>query len=77
MIVHTFWLRADAALMASDDVSEPFPVPYPSMLGKAEALRAWKVPANLLREGRNALELTLTVGAPTNIVFIDLATITA
>ncbi|HYF34367.1 MAG TPA: hypothetical protein VD994_03670, partial [Prosthecobacter sp.] len=31
-------------LTSTPDVSEPFPVPYPSMMGKPEEMRAWLVP---------------------------------
>ena len=61
------------ALTATFDVSEPFAVTYPSMLAKPEELRAWSVPATLLREGKNSLEVTLERGAPVSVVFVDLA----
>jgi len=61
-------------ISATDDVSEPFPVPYPSMLAKPEELRAWTVPAKLLREGKNSLEVTQRNGEAVSIVFVDLAT---
>jgi hypothetical protein len=61
------------AISPTDDVSEPFAVPYPSMLGKPEELRAWLIPARLLREGKNSLEVTQTDGEPATIVFVDLA----
>jgi hypothetical protein len=59
------------ALTATADVSELFPVPYPSLLGKPEELRAWTVPVRLLVEGINRLELTSDAGA--TIVFVDLS----
>jgi hypothetical protein len=43
------------------------------MLGKPEELRAWLIPARLLREGKNSLEVTQTDGEPATIVFVDLA----
>lgn len=58
---------------ATKDVSEPFAVPYPAMLGKAEEMRAWMVPAKLLREGKNSLEVTLKQGEPVAVIFVDLA----
>ena len=58
---------------ATDDVSEPFAVPYPSMLGKPEELHAWLIPAHLLCEGKNSLEITQTSGEPLTVVFLDLA----
>jgi hypothetical protein len=61
------------AVTPTPDISEPFPVPYPSMMGKPEELRAWTVPANLLVEGINRLELVHQSGAETNVIFLDLA----
>jgi hypothetical protein len=61
------------ALTATPDVSEPFPVPYPSLLGQPGELRAWRVPARLLREGVNHLEVTRQGGAAVTAVFLDLA----
>ncbi|MBL9117758.1 MAG: hypothetical protein JNJ83_22310 [Verrucomicrobiaceae bacterium] len=61
------------AITPTDDVSEPFEVPYPSMLGKPEELRAWHIPGRLLREGKNSLEVTQTGGEPVTVVFVDLA----
>lgn len=59
-------------LAATPDVSEPFAVPYPSMLGKPGELRAWLVPALLLREGVNRVEITLKNGDAATVVFVDL-----
>lgn len=61
------------ALPATDDVSEPFAVPFPSMLAKPEELRAWRIPANLLREGKNSLEVTQQSGEACSVLFVDLA----
>ena len=60
-------------LAATDDVTEPFAVPYPSLLGRPEELRAWGIPAQLLRAGRNSLEVTLKAGEPLTVIFVDLA----
>lgn len=65
------------AIAATGNVSEPFPVPYPSMLGKPEELRAWLVPALLLREGKNSLEVTLKTGTQVSVVFVDMASSTS
>ncbi len=62
-----------AELNATDDRSEPFPNPYPSLLGKPDELRAWEVPARLLRDGANRIELTTESGGPSTLVFLDLA----
>ena len=58
---------------ATEDVSEPFSVPYPSMIAKPEELHAWLIPARLLRDGKNSLEVTLMSGQPLNVLFVDLA----
>jgi len=60
-------------LAPTDDVSEPYPNPYPPMLGRPEELRAWLVPANLLRDGLNQIEVTLQSGDPAQLAFLDLA----
>jgi hypothetical protein len=61
------------SLTATDDVSEPYPNPYPSLLGTAETLRAWRLPAKLLRDGVNQLEVKLESGAAMKLDFLDLA----
>jgi hypothetical protein len=43
------------------------------MLAKPEELRAWLIPARLLREGHNSLEVTQKSGTPVTILFVDLA----
>jgi len=59
----------------SDDVSEPYPNPYPPLLGAAETLRAWRVPAELLRDGMNRVEVMLNSGAAMKLAFLDLAVV--
>ena len=54
-------------------MSEPFAVPYPSMLAKPEELRAWTIPARLLHEGKNSLEVTLKSEGTFTVLFVDLA----
>ena len=60
-------------LKPTQDVSELSAVPYPSLLGKPEELRAWMIPAKLLREGKNSLDVSLRSGEPVSVVFLDLA----
>lgn len=60
-------------IAATPDVSEPFAVPYPSMVARPEELRAWNVPATLLRAGKNSLEVTLESGEAVAVLFVDLA----
>jgi hypothetical protein len=62
----------DQTLLPSDDVSEPYVNPYPSMLGRADEMRAWRVKADLLRDGPNRIAVTLESGARARIVFLDL-----
>lgn len=57
-------------LTATPDVSEPYPVLYPSLLGQPEELCAWTLPANLLRPGLNKLELLPHTSA--TLLFMDL-----
>lgn len=60
-------------LTSSDDRGEPFANPFDALLGRPEELRAWRVPAQLLLDGRNRAEFTLESGEPATLVFIDLA----
>lgn len=60
-------------LKPTPDVTEPFPTTSTTMLGTPEEHRAWQVPAALVKDGPNHLELTYTQGQPTYLVFIDLA----
>ena len=61
------------AVTATKDVSEPYAVTYPSLLAKPGELRAWVIPARLLREGKNSLEVTMKNGDGTVVIFVDLA----
>ena len=60
-------------LAPTDDISEPYPNPYPDGLGTAETLRAWIVPVDLLRDGVNQIEVEMTEGHEMRLVFVDLA----
>jgi len=60
--------------------SEPYPDPYPTMLGRPYEMRAWTVPVQLVHPGSNQLEFELLQGndqledkAGYEIVFSDLA----
>ena len=61
-----------ADLNANSDVAEPYPNPYPPLLGEPKQLRAWTVPGGLLRDGINEIEIAMSEGEPVNIVFLDL-----
>jgi hypothetical protein len=61
-------------LDASNDVTEPYPNPYPNCLGQASEFRAWKVPPAVLRDGINTLQVTLLVAdKPLKPIFVDVA----
>jgi hypothetical protein len=47
------------------------------MLAKPDELRAWLIPAKLLREGKNTFSVTLKSGKPMSLKFVDLASQTA
>ncbi|GEP44270.1 hypothetical protein [Brevifollis gellanilyticus] len=56
-----------------NDVSERYPQPNSDGLGSAEALRAWTVAKEALRDGPNEIKLSFSDGLPLEIVFIDLS----
>jgi len=61
------------ALAASADVSEPFQNPDPPLLGTAETLRAWTLPAVLLHDGPNEVVIAMQSGDAVEIAFVDIA----
>jgi hypothetical protein len=64
------------ALEGSSDTSEPYENPYQQLLGMPEQHRAWVVPAQLLRDGINEVEVTMVGGAGqagAKLVFLDFA----
>jgi hypothetical protein len=67
----------DEAIPSTPEISEPFSVPYPSMLAKPDELRAWLIPARLLSDGRNTFSVTLKSGTPFSVQFVDLASQTS
>jgi hypothetical protein len=60
-------------LPPTPETSEPYPNPYPPLLGTPETLRAFVVPPSVPKEGRNALEVTLLQGEGIEISVVDLA----
>jgi hypothetical protein len=60
-------------ILATSDVTEPFPVRYPSMLAKPDELAAWKIPAGLASEGGNRFSIMLKSGESLSVQFVDLA----
>ena len=59
-------------LAETPDRSEPYPNPYPALLGEPQHHRAWIVPSNLPKDGINQIELILREGSPATAVFLDL-----
>lgn len=59
-------------LVPSDDLAEPYPNPFPGLLGEPGQLRAWQVPAPVLRPGRNVVQLTLEEGPAATVAYLDL-----
>ena len=59
-------------LLPNADVSELFENPYPSLLGKPEQMRAWTVPAELLRDGMNEVVFFHLGGKPVTLEYLDL-----
>ncbi len=61
-------------LVEAEDRSEPYENPYTPLLGEPSQLRAWRVPPDVLLEGDNVLELTISgTQGDVHVVFIDLA----
>lgn len=58
-------------LQPSENVEEPFGNPYPSLLGQPEMMRAWKLPASLLRDGKNTFEFIHVSGQPVTLEYMD------
>lgn len=59
-------------LQPDENVSEPFANPYPSLLGLPETLRAWTVPASMLKDGPNEIEFLHKGGKPVTLEYLDL-----
>jgi hypothetical protein len=61
------------ALKPTADISEPYASPYTDGIGTSETQRAWVVPRDLLRDGVNTFEITLSRGEPITLVYADVA----
>jgi len=60
------------ALTPTQDVREPYPSPYPSVLGSPDQHRAWVVPKQLVRDGKNEVAVTMAAGeGRKRVVFVD------
>ncbi len=63
------------SLTPTGDISELYPTPYTQLLGTPKEMRAWTVPAGLLKNGENHFEITQTAGDARRISYIDLGVI--
>lgn len=62
------------ALEETADRSEPYENPYPQLLGEPGQHRAWQVPAKLLKDGENQIEVELVEGLEkAQLTFVDMA----
>ncbi len=56
------------------DVCEPYKTPYTQLLGTTKTLKAWSVPAAVLRDGKNRIELMLECGGSSvELLYLDLS----
>jgi hypothetical protein len=61
-------------LEPTEDCSEPYDNPYPSLLGTPAQHRAWVVPPGVPKDGPNPLKITMAEGNdPVKLLFVDLA----
>ena len=60
-------------LAPTPDVSEPYATPWSDGRAQPEALRAWTVPAKLLKDGNNTIQIRLAQGEPVLLSFVDVA----
>lgn len=74
-LLDTQWIATfnGIPITTTSDVTEPFPVPYPSMLAKPDELLAWKIPTDLMRDGENRFSITLNSEKSLSVIFVDLA----
>jgi hypothetical protein len=60
-------------LQATTDISEPYPNPYTQLLGTPDQLRGWQVSPQVLKAGRNDVEVVWLGEGAQKVVFADLA----
>jgi hypothetical protein len=63
----------DRVLTPTPNVAEPYPNPYPPLLGRPDELRAWQVPPTAMRDGTNCLDVTMRASEKLVLAFLDLA----
>jgi hypothetical protein len=61
------------ALSETPDISEPYTPISPALLGNETNLKAWIVPAEILRAGENEIEIRLESGDTLEVFVLDLA----
>ena len=71
---NTKWaVRFNGTLLTeTSNVSEPYPNPYPSMLGDAQTLKGWLVPKEIIKNGINDIEVSMLEGKLTVISYLDI-----
>ncbi|MGM9684111.1 MAG: hypothetical protein ACI3XQ_11000, partial [Eubacteriales bacterium] len=62
-------------LVPDTDISEPFGVQYPPLLGNENTLRAFTLPVDRIADGENRFEITLLTGEPIRLIAVDIALI--
>lgn len=60
-------------LSPTDDVSEPYPNPYPNLLGDGTTTRAFELPGELLQDCVNRLSVLMEEGEPVELNYVDIA----
>lgn len=60
-------------LTETDDISEPFGVQYPPLLGTEETVRAFLLPVDLIWRGKNEISVTLMQGGDVKLIAINIA----
>ncbi|OGV70154.1 MAG: hypothetical protein A2283_06585 [Lentisphaerae bacterium RIFOXYA12_FULL_48_11] len=72
---HVLAARLNGLLLKpTKNVAEPYVSPHMQLLGTADKLRAWTVPAEVLCDGKNRVEFTIeSGGSSVELVFLDLA----
>ena len=61
------------ALDPTEDVSEPFGIQYPPLLGPDGAMRAFLIPLELIREGKNEICIKMTEGESIRLISLNIA----
>jgi hypothetical protein len=76
LVEAAFEVTLNGVLLApTPEIAEPYPhrLAEGHLLGNAQTLRAWTVPAAALRNGHNEVAVKMTSGHPAQLVFVDVA----